>query len=113
MCAKTVALMASGLSITAVAGKLRLSRETLYDWERQKPEFSDAIKRGRSARVAYLEEQLLRGNWRFITAHIFALKNAAPEEWRDKTEQAHTVTASPVPMDVLEEARKILREVKR
>lgn len=77
--------MGRGYSLTAFAGSIRVSRECVYEWERTIPEFSDAVKAARSARVSVLEEQLLgMENGPSVTARIFALKNACPDEWREK-----------------------------
>ena len=77
--------MGDGFSLTAFAGSIGVSRETVYEWERSIPAFSDAIKRARAGRVFALEKQLLSGdNGPSVTARIFALKNASPEEWREK-----------------------------
>jgi hypothetical protein len=57
-------------------------------------EFSDAVSRARAARVLWLEQKLLRSRkGAETTAAIFALKNAAPDEWRDikTTEHKHSV----------------------
>lgn len=73
--------MGSGYSLTAFAGKIGVSRDTVYEWEKTKPEFSDAIKRARAGRVNCLENRLLTGEGD-VAPTIFALKNACPDEWR-------------------------------
>jgi hypothetical protein len=84
--------MGQGYSLTAFAGSIRVSRETVYEWERVIPEFSDAVKSARAMRVNSLEGGLLSKELGGpqITARIFALKNACPPEWRDKHEVEHT-----------------------
>lgn len=82
-----VALMAAGLSLTAAAADLNVHRDTLYEWEKQHPEFSDAIKLARGKRQSFLEKRLLGAvDGPTVTSSIFALKNAAPDDWRDKQE---------------------------
>lgn len=80
--------MAQGFSLTAYAGKIGVARETIYEWARVHPEFSDAVKAAMSARVTSLEEGLLDKELAGpqITARIFALKNASPLDWRDRHE---------------------------
>lgn len=79
--------MGRGYSVTALAGEIGVARETLYDWERNNPEFSDALKQSRSLRVRALETKLLTADvGPHVTASIFALKNAMPDEWRDRVE---------------------------
>jgi hypothetical protein len=84
--------MASGFSPAAVAGSLLISRSTLYNWIEEHPEFAEAIEVGKAARQYFLENRLLfeGTSAQGLTAVIFALKNAAPEDWRDKREVAHS-----------------------
>lgn len=87
-CAEVIAYMARGFSLTAFAGSIRVSRETIYEWARVHPEFSDAVRIAQSSRTASLEEGLLDQGFAGpqITARIFALKNASPLDWRDRHE---------------------------
>jgi hypothetical protein len=85
-----VEFMGRGYSLTAYAGEIGVHRETLLNWGQEHPEFFDAIKRGKAARVKCLETTLLLGETGpKVTGHIFALKNADPDEWRDKHEYEH------------------------
>jgi hypothetical protein len=80
--------MGQGYSLTAFAGEIGHAWSTLHLWMQEHPEFSDAVKRGQAARTKCLEFGLLSADQGpRVTARIFALKNAAPDEWRDKTEQ--------------------------
>jgi DNA-binding XRE family transcriptional regulator len=77
--------MGEGLSLTAAAAELGICRETVYAWEREIPEFSDAVKLARGKRTLKLERDLLRApDGPTVTSRIFALKNAMPDEWREK-----------------------------
>jgi hypothetical protein len=88
--AELIGLMATGLSISAAAAAMGFHRDTIYEWADRHPEFSDALKRGRGVRVLRLEREMLAGeSGPYVTARIFALKNACPEEWREKTEIKH------------------------
>lgn len=108
-----ITLMASGLSLTAAAAELGFSRETVYAWEREKPDFSDAVKLARSKRTAFLEKRLLAADTGpVVTSSIFALKNACAAEWRDKQEHEHTGPGGgPIkvedPVDPMERARAL------
>jgi hypothetical protein len=54
------------------------------------PEFSQAVSRAVPARVLWLERKLLRSKkGAETTAAIFALRNAAPTEWRDIKHTSH------------------------
>jgi transposase-like protein len=82
-----IAIMRQGYSITAAAAQLGFHRDTIYEWASVHPEFSDALKQGRGLRVFKLETDLLSApDGPTVTARIFALKNAAPDEWRDRHE---------------------------
>jgi hypothetical protein len=80
-----IEFMGQGFSLTAFAGEIGVSRDTIYEWEKTIPEFSDAVKKARAKRVGALERQMLISeNGPSVTARIFALKNACPDEWREK-----------------------------
>lgn len=80
--------MGLGLSLTAFAGCIGVARSTINEWIDNHAEFSEAVKIGQAKRTLILEQQLLSSEQGpRVTARIFALKNAAPDEWKDKTEQ--------------------------
>ena len=84
--------MGKGYSLTAFAGSIGIPRDTVYQWEANYPEFSYAIKSARGKRVEALERVLLEAETSpKVTSRIFALKNAAPDEWRDRLETDNTV----------------------
>jgi hypothetical protein len=83
-------LMAEGLSLTAAAASLGFHRQRAYEWAEKHPEFADAIKLAQAKRTLKLEQDLLTATeGPRVTARIFALKNAAPDEWRDKQVTEH------------------------
>ena len=87
LCAEVVKIMGEGYSLTAFAGHIGVSRPTLDGWIAEYPEFKAAVQRGRAARTCLLEDQFLDGGTGAkVAAHVFALKNAAPEDWRDRPE---------------------------
>lgn len=84
-CERVIEDMSTGLSLTAFAGSIPVARSTINVWMDQHPEFSEAVKVGTSARVRRLEMDLLTADQGpRVTSRIFALKNAAPDEWKDK-----------------------------
>ncbi len=90
-CKAVIETMATGLSLTAFAGSIDVCRDTVNEWQRAHPEFSDAVKIGKAKRTAELERQFLASSDRaIVTARIFALKNADPEEWREKQHIEHS-----------------------
>jgi len=84
-CKQVIELSEQGFSITAIAGKFKVARDQLYEWAQRYPAFHDAMKTARYVRTAALEtEMLAEDSGPRINARIFALKNAAPEEWSDR-----------------------------
>lgn len=84
-CDHVVALMASGLSLSAAASAMGVSQATIRRWMDQHAKFRDAVQRGKGARLLALERQMLASeNSAVISARRFALLNAASEEWREK-----------------------------
>jgi hypothetical protein len=94
--------MGQGYSISAFAGHVGVSRETVYEWERTIPEFAEALDIARGKRVAELEKGLLKESQAgpAVTARIFALKNACPAEWRDRVEHTGADGKDLVPAEV-------------
>ena len=90
-CDEVESLMRQGFSKTAAAGAIGVSRDTLLEWTKVHADFSGAVKRGEAARTHKLETDLLLApDGPNVTSRIFALKNAAPEEWKDKQSVDHT-----------------------
>ena len=91
-CQRAIDFMAQGYSVTALAGHLGMSKDAIYDWINHYPDFCHAINKGRAARVAALEKKLLSTSQGVgVTAAIFALKNADPDEWQDRYNTESTV----------------------
>ena len=78
----------AGYSLTAFAGKVGVSRNTIDNWRKVYPEFDEACGVHKSARCRTLEGNLMSGQ--NTVGSIFGLKNAAPEEWKDKHEVEHS-----------------------
>lgn len=93
-------LMAEGISLAAAAAELGIHRQRVYDWEEKHPEFADTIKLARGKRQLFLERRLLGASeGPVVTSSIFALKNAAPEDWREKQELSGPGGAPLIPED--------------
>jgi hypothetical protein len=85
MCDVVEDTMRDGFSRMAAAGVIGICYDTFREWALLHPEFSAAVKRGQAARTMKLERDLLSAKTGpQVTSRIFALKNAAPEEWRDR-----------------------------
>lgn len=86
-CEEVIACLAEGHSVTAFAGRIGVSRVTVFNWANEYPEFFNALKIGQARAVEFWEKILAKvardggGN---ATAVIFALKNRAAEDWSDK-----------------------------
>lgn len=77
--------MAAGFSKFATAGSLGVCKATFDNWCVEHPEFLGAVKEGETLRTLKLETDLLSAaDGPTVTSRIFALKNAAPNEWRDR-----------------------------
>lgn len=88
-----LALMATGLSLAASAADLGFHRQRVYEWMERHPEFADTVKLAQVKRQLFLERRLLSADaGPVVTSTIFALKNAGPEDWRDKQEVAQSGT---------------------
>lgn len=88
---RILAHMTEGLSLVAAAAACDVHRRRVYDWEEAHPEFAELMQLARVKRQLFLERRLLGNDVTspIVTSAIFALKNAAPEDWRDKQEIDH------------------------
>jgi hypothetical protein len=91
MGAKVLAFMSKGYSKMAAAGHIGVCYNTFRGFMDDHPEFLQAVKDGEAKRVVFLERGLLQAETGpQVTSRIFALKNAAPDEWKDKQALDHT-----------------------
>jgi hypothetical protein len=93
-CDMVETFMEDGYSLTAFAGSIGVSRSTINVWMQANPEFSEAVLRAKAKRMMWWEQQGRKiadvgGGPGSATLTIFGLKNADPDEWRDKTETTH------------------------
>lgn len=86
-----LAQMEQGFSLTAAAAAIDVGRSTVYRWKDEHPEFRDTVNLAMAKRQYFLEKRLLSAaEGPVVTSSIFALKNAGPEDWRDKREVEHS-----------------------
>lgn len=89
-CEQVIEVAEEGLSITAFAGRIRKSRQTVSNWQDTHPEFAEAVEIAKAVRVERLERGLIAGiSAPKMQGHIFALKQADPE-WGEKTRVEHS-----------------------
>lgn len=85
VCNKLVALMSTGLSLTASAAALGIGSSTAHRWMDAHEEFRGAVFQGQAARAFWLEKKLLETTSGAVVRFCcLALVNAAPEEWRKR-----------------------------
>ena len=58
-CGRIIALMAGGRSLEGCASRLGVHPDSLYEWQKVHPEFSEAVRAGRAAATAFWEGRLL------------------------------------------------------
>lgn len=87
----------AGLTDEQIAKNMGISCSTLYQWKKDHPEISEALKESKEVADFEVENSLYllakgfvdsEGKWHTpnITAIIFWLKNRKPQEWREKRE---------------------------
>ena len=92
-CNEVIECLAEGHSVSAFAGRVGVTRSTVYKWAEDFPDFAEALKIGQAKAVEFWEKILVKvardggGN---ATAVIFALKNRANDDWADKVQTEHT-----------------------
>lgn len=88
---KILALMVEGYSLAASAASLGIHRQRVYDWSDKYPDFKEIVELAKGNRQFFLERRLLTSDSSaIVSSTIFALKNASPDDWRDKQEVDHT-----------------------
>lgn len=93
-CEDLVAFMAQGYSLSAYSDYVQVNRSTLWEWAEAHKEFSQAVMRGKAARLRHWEQIGLDvaktgGNGSQATMIIFGLKNMGSDEWKEKQEVTH------------------------
>lgn len=97
-------LMTEGLSLAAAAAEIDVHRQRVYEWLEKHPEFADTVRLAQAKRQNFLERRLLKADvGPVVTSTIFALKNAGPEDWREKQEVQHSGGVRMVAVNDLDE----------
>lgn len=99
-CEMLIEHMSKGLSFASFAGTVKANVDTLYEWVKVQPNFSDAFKQGQGLRAQYIEGLALQaasGGKGSPQMLIFLLKNLGTKyDFKDKTEQAITAEVTQV-----------------
>lgn len=92
-CDEVITFLADGYSLAAFAGHVGVSRQTLYNWMEANPAFAGAAKIAQAKAVLFWERAnrtlAITGDGN-ATACVFALKNRAPDDWRDMKALEHS-----------------------
>lgn len=91
-CKALIDHLASGLSFESFAATIDVNRDTLYEWEKVHPAFSDARKIGTEKSLIFWEKMGLTGALGKIkgfqpAVYIFTMKNRF--RWTDRQETTH------------------------
>jgi hypothetical protein len=95
-CEEVVNFCGEGYSLTAFAGEIGVDRDSISEWANVHPEFSVAVNRAKAKLARWWEDRGRKvadegGSGGQATMVMFGLKNLAPEDFRDKTEQEITI----------------------
>lgn len=90
-CDTVIKEMSEGASLTEVAGELGICKDTLYQWQKEHSEFSDAIKKGVQLSEQWWQKVGRKSLWdkEFnYTGWYMNMKNRFG--WTDKQNVQHT-----------------------
>ena len=94
MCDRVIALGAQGMGKAEMAVELGVAYSTFDLWQKDRPEFSEAVKEAVRQSQAWWERQGRLATFGKLdgfnaTAFIFQMKNRFREDWRDRHDLAH------------------------
>ena len=95
-CDQIVEAMATGLSVEAAAAKIGISARSLFYWQRQHPEFLQAIQEGRQKCLLWWEERVIAsangepGNLQAVTLALNNRSRAAYGWHHDAQRMEHS-----------------------
>ena len=89
MCDQVIELGKEGASLHEIAYELDICFDTLNEWKKEKPEFSEAISRAQKLSQGWWEKsgrKAVFGEQKFFSAQGYSLqmRNRFPDDWRDK-----------------------------
>jgi hypothetical protein len=99
MCQTLIDAAATGLTLGAACAVIGITPDTMNEWKRIHPEFSEAITRAKSIRQLHYESQLAEmsrtgGDSSRFNAIRFALINVAADDWKEKLTSDYNMTFS-------------------
>lgn len=94
-CEKSIAFLSKGKSITQLSAHINVCKDTIYEWAKVHPEYSDALMRGRELSQAYWESELVDMMYnKEVNSPLVKLYFANRFGWSDKTETKNDHTSS-------------------
>jgi len=106
-CQMLIQHMSEGLSFDSFAAEVKINRDTLYEWKKVYPEFSDAHKRGLVENLNFWErvgrQQAIKGKGN-VAAWIFNMKNR--HGWKDTQEITSPDGQAPIQIIIKERNAK-------
>ncbi len=94
-CGKVIEHMTEGASLTSFAGEIGVARSSINEWMAEHPEFSEAVRVGKSKCAAWWEARgrdiaLGNGGPGASTLAVFGMKNMGHDDWSDKQQFEHS-----------------------
>ena len=95
LCNKIINAIATGLSLDAAAAEIGISPRTAYQWQRDTPEFSQAIEIGRAKALLVLEKRAIAvANGKPGNAQIISLglrnRSRSASGWQEAVRTEHS-----------------------
>ncbi len=92
MCKEAEEFLAKGKSITQLSAHLDVCKASIYKWEAEHAQFSDALTRGRELSQSYWESELVNMMYnKEVNSPLVKLYFANRFGWSDKTESKSEV----------------------
>lgn len=91
-CTMIIDFMAKGYSKEAFAGEIGVSKQRIYDWEKQFTEFRDAIRVAEAKSLLFWEEKGIKGvgQGKDFNDRAWKFNMQNRHKWTDKQEVDHT-----------------------
>ena len=101
-CKQLIAHMGKGFSFQSFGADAKVSFKTLYNWEKEYPEFAQAKEDGLAANLKFMEKcgiEAITGGAKGVSAAIFCftMKNRYPEIYKETVEVTHKVPENVTP----------------
>jgi hypothetical protein len=121
MCETVIQCGHDGKTLVGMADELNINRETLNEWMKIHPEFSDAVKEGLRKSQAWWEDQGRIATFGGVdgfnaTSYIFQMKNRFRADWNDTVKADLTSSdgsMTPRGLDVSKLSTEALAEIMR